>query len=131
MKQLNDTDLGLIQQEVEPGRRPEWKDTADRSPTYKSYWAQRISLAVRNGVLERNWESANGRTKVAQIVLPLSKVKNVLTELYGGPSRGNLGINKTLEKFRQRYYWLRQKRRRNMVPTVRRRCGKSRPADKE
>jgi hypothetical protein len=29
-----------ILQEVETGRRPEWKDIADRIPTNKSYWAQ-------------------------------------------------------------------------------------------
>jgi hypothetical protein len=105
-EQVNDTDIGPILQEVETGRRPEWKDIADRSPPYKSYWAQWKSLAVRNGVLKRNWESANGRSKVAQIVLPLSKVEDVLTELHGGPSRRHLGVNKTLNKIRQRYHWL-------------------------
>jgi hypothetical protein len=58
-EQLNDPDIGPILQEVETGQRPEWKDIADRSPTYKSYWAQWNSLAVTNGILERNWESIN------------------------------------------------------------------------
>jgi hypothetical protein len=40
MEQLNDPDIGPILQEVEAGQRPVWKDNADRSPTYKSYWAQ-------------------------------------------------------------------------------------------
>jgi hypothetical protein len=97
-EQLADQDVGHIPQEVEAGQRPEWKDIADRSPIYKSYWAQRKSLAVRDGVLERNWESAAGRMKTAQIVLPPSKVKEVLAELHGGPSGGHLGVNKTLDK---------------------------------
>jgi hypothetical protein len=42
----------------------------------------------------------------AQVVIPRSKVKNVLTEMHGGPSGGHLGVNKTLDKVRQRYYWL-------------------------
>jgi hypothetical protein len=104
--QLNDPDIGPILQETETGQRPEWKDIADRSPTYKSYWAQWKSLAVRNDILEHNWESANGRVTVAQIVLPWSKVKDVLTELQDEPSGGHLGINKTLNKVRQRFYWL-------------------------
>jgi hypothetical protein len=62
-EQLNDTDIEPILPEVEPGRRPEWKDIADRNPTHKSYWAQWKSLAVRNGVLECNWISANGKPK--------------------------------------------------------------------
>jgi hypothetical protein len=131
-EQLNDTDIGRILREVETGRRPEWKYIADRSPTFKSYWAQWKSLAVRNGVLERNWESANGRSKVAQIVLPRSRVEDVLTELHGGPSGGHLGINKTLNKIPQPYYWLQARTGvETWWPTVRRLCNKSWPADKE
>jgi hypothetical protein len=104
-EQLNDPDIGPILREVETGKGPGWKDIADRSPTYKTYWAQWKSLAVRNGTLERTWESANGRYQIAQIVLPRRKEKDVLTELHGGSSGGHLGDNKTLNKVRQRYYW--------------------------
>jgi hypothetical protein len=38
-EQLNNPDLGPILQEVETGQRSQWKDIADRSSTYKSYWA--------------------------------------------------------------------------------------------
>jgi hypothetical protein len=108
-EQLNDPDIESILQEAETGERQEWKDIADRSPTYKSYWAQCKSLAVRNGILERNWESANGRSQIAKIVLPRSRVKEVVTELHGGSLGGHLGVNKTLNKVRQRYYWLQTK----------------------
>jgi hypothetical protein len=91
---------------VEAGQRPQWKDIADRSPTYKSYWAQWKSLVVRDGVLERLWESVDGRTKTAQVVIPHSKVKKVLTEMHGGPSGGHFRVSKTLAKVKQRYYWL-------------------------
>jgi hypothetical protein len=95
-EQLNDPVIGPILQEVETGRRPEWKDIAGRNPVYKSCWAKWKSLAVRNGVLELNRESANGRSKVAQTALPRSKVEDVLTELPGGPSGRDLGVNNTL-----------------------------------
>jgi hypothetical protein len=29
-----------------------------------------------------------------------------MVEIHGGPSGGHLHVNKTLDKFRQRYYWL-------------------------
>jgi hypothetical protein len=108
-EQLDDPDVGPILQEVETGQRPEWKDIADRSPTYKGYWAQWKSLAVMDGVLERHWESANGQSKIGQGVLPRSRVGDVLTELHSGPSGGHLGVNKTLDKVRRRYYWLQAK----------------------
>jgi hypothetical protein len=35
-EQLNDPDLGHNLEEVEAGQQSEWKDVADRSPTYKN-----------------------------------------------------------------------------------------------
>jgi hypothetical protein len=83
---------------------PEWKGIAERSPKYKSYGVQWKSLAVRNGILERHWESADGPSDIAYTIFPRSRVTDVLTELHGGPSGGHLGVNKTLSKVRQRYY---------------------------
>jgi hypothetical protein len=53
--------------------------------------------------LERHWGSADGRSKIAQIVLRRSRVNDMLTELHGGPAGGHLGVNKTLDNVRQRY----------------------------
>jgi hypothetical protein len=39
MEQLSDHDIDPILQDIETEQRPEWKDIADRSPTYKSCWA--------------------------------------------------------------------------------------------
>jgi hypothetical protein len=41
-------------------------------------------MMVRDQVLEHHWESANGRSEIAQIVVPWSKVKEVLGGLLGG-----------------------------------------------
>jgi hypothetical protein len=51
-------------------------------------------------------QMADGITKTAQTALPRSKAKEVLAELHGGLSGGHLGVNKTLNKVRQRHYWL-------------------------
>jgi hypothetical protein len=69
-EQLDDDEMGPLLQEVEVGQRPEWKDNPERSPIYKGYWAQWKSLVVGDGVLERLWESVDGRTKTAQVVIP-------------------------------------------------------------
>jgi len=92
--------------EMEAGRRPEWKDISDRGPIYKSYWAQWKSLVLRNGLLVRHWESAVGKKKMVQVVFPHSKMKQVLVEMHGGTSGGHLGVNKSIDKVRQSYYWL-------------------------
>jgi len=106
-EQLADNDLGPLIREIEAGCRPEWRDICNRGPIYKSYWVQWKSFALRDGVLVRHWESTDGRKKTAQVVVPQSKVDEVLTELHGGASGGHLGANKTMDKVRQRYYWLR------------------------
>jgi hypothetical protein len=134
-EQLSDPNIGPILQELETGRRLGWKDIADRSPTYKSYWAQWKSLAVRNGMLERNWESANGLSQIAQIVISRRRVNYVLNELHGGPSRCHWCIDKTLNKVRQKFYWLQSRsdvenwcRERDISAASR---GQPRPTDQE
>jgi hypothetical protein len=103
---LADNNLGPLIREIEAGQHPEWRDISSWGPIYKSYWAQWESLALSDGVLVRHWEMADRKKKTAQVVIPQSKVKEVLTEMHGGTSGGHLGANKTINKFRQRYYWL-------------------------
>jgi len=81
--------------EMEAGQYPEWRDISDWGAIYKSYWALWKSLAVRDGMLEHDWESADVTNKMAQIVL---------VEMHGGTSRGHLGTNKTIDKVWQCYY---------------------------
>jgi hypothetical protein len=103
---LTDDDLGQLLQELEAGQRTEWRDISDRSPVYKLYSVEWKSLAVRDGALKLHWESADGKTRTAQIVIPRSKVTEVLAEIHEGTSGEHLGLGKTLEKARRQYYWL-------------------------
>jgi hypothetical protein len=53
-----------------------------------------------------HWESADRRSKIARIIRPRSKAKDVLAKTHSGPPGDNLGVNKTLGKITQRYCWL-------------------------
>jgi len=90
-EQMADNDLGPLIREMEAGQRPEWRDISEQGLVYKSYWAQWNSFVLKDGVLERHWESADEKEKTAQIVIPHSKVKEVLVEMHGGTSGGHLG----------------------------------------
>jgi hypothetical protein len=57
-------------------------------------------------VLEHIWERVNKQSNIAQIDLHQKKAKEVLQYLHGGSSGGYLDVSKTLNKVRQRYYWL-------------------------
>jgi len=107
---------------MEAGQRPEWGDISDRGPVYKNCWAQWNSFMLKDGVQERLWESAEGKEKTAQIVIPHSNMKEVLAEMHGDTSGGHLGVNKIIDKIRQRYYWLHL---RGDVERFRKRCDTS------
>jgi hypothetical protein len=90
--------------EVEAGQCLEWRHISDRSPIYKSYWAQLKSLAVRDGVLVHCWELTDGKKETAQIIAPRSNVKEILAEIHGGTSGGHVGAIKTIDKIQLLYY---------------------------
>jgi hypothetical protein len=64
-------------EEIEGSQCPEYNYIAYRCPTHKSYWPQwkSLSQSVRDGILERHWESADRRSKilVVRIVSPPSE----------------------------------------------------------
>ncbi|KAJ8953333.1 hypothetical protein NQ318_012128 [Aromia moschata] len=85
--------------------RPPWPDVNDKGVALKSYWAQWDSLAVEDGTLVRNWENSEGIEVKKQVLLPRSRVPEVLQEVHAGIGGGHIGTNKTLQKLRDRFYW--------------------------
>ena len=76
------------------------------SPSFKALWAQWDSLRVNNGLLKLAWESPDGRHVTMQLVIPAFRTKEVLQEMHNGGSGAHSGINKTLSKIRERFYWV-------------------------
>eukprot|EP00731_Ephydatia_muelleri_P033154 Em0025g110a len=64
-------------------------------------------LMLQDGVLYRRWEDVPGKglNKHLQFVLPKALVKTILQECHDSPSGSHLGMTKTLEKIRSRFYW--------------------------
>ena len=56
-------------------------------------------------MLYRRWENESGKVSKPLLVVPRSLVNDVLTSLHDGPTAGHLGITKTLQKVRERFYW--------------------------
>lgn len=105
--QQEDSDVGpLLKWKEENRQRPGWEEVSPESPTLKAMWVQWESLRVENGLLKRAWESADGRNVTMQLVVPKEYVPKVLEEVHGGSSGAHLGVNKTLGKVRERFYWV-------------------------
>ncbi|UYV63390.1 hypothetical protein LAZ67_2003939, partial [Cordylochernes scorpioides] len=104
--QQRDPNVGPILEWKERGNeRPSWEMISDKSPELKTLWSQWDSLSIENGLLKRIWESADGKSKTMQLVVPKVQVPNVLREIHGGVSGAHFGINKMLKKVRERFYW--------------------------
>ncbi len=104
--QLEDPDLGLLMQWKEKDRRPSWGEIASLPPSVKLYWAQWQSIVVENGLLKRILESEDGTQQKQQLLIPRKRVPDVLKLLHDDVSGGHLGVKKTTEKVRQRFYWV-------------------------
>ncbi|UYV62961.1 K02A2.6-like [Cordylochernes scorpioides] len=105
--QQRDPNVGPILEWKERGnKRPSWEMISDKSPELKTLWSQWDSLSIENGLLKRIWESADGKSKTMQLVVPKVQVPNVLREIHGGVSGSHFGINKMLKKVRERFYWV-------------------------
>ncbi|GBN24594.1 Retrovirus-related Pol polyprotein from transposon 297, partial [Araneus ventricosus] len=85
--------------------RPSWQEIAPESPATKRYWALWDSLHLKDGVLYRRWESDDGRSCRWQLILPKSRIPEVLRETHDSASGGHFGVMKTLSKTRERFYW--------------------------
>ncbi|KAJ8914093.1 hypothetical protein NQ315_014289 [Exocentrus adspersus] len=106
-EQREDPDVGDISQwKIEGKERPAWQEISNRSPTFKGYWALWDSLAIENNLLKRVWESPDGKKRNYQTILPRKRVPEVLQAVHSGVGGGHFGINKTLDKVRERFYWL-------------------------
>ncbi|GFW52474.1 retrovirus-related Pol polyprotein from transposon 297 [Trichonephila clavipes] len=94
--QMADPDIKLLIEFMESSsNKPSWQDISAYSPTTKQYWALWNSLHLRDGVLYRKFESEDGKTFRWQLVLPRSRIPEVLKELHGSPTGGHFGVMKT------------------------------------
>ncbi|GFU89327.1 retrovirus-related Pol polyprotein from transposon 412 [Trichonephila clavipes] len=104
--QMADPDIKpLIEFMESSSNKPSWQDISAYSPTTKQYWALWNSLHLRNGVLYRKFESEDGKTFRWQLVLPRSRIPEVLKELHGSPTGGHFSVMKTLHRVRERFFW--------------------------
>ncbi|GBL81222.1 Transposon Ty3-I Gag-Pol polyprotein [Araneus ventricosus] len=95
----------ILERKLNSEDRPSWQEIALESPATKRYWALWDSLHLKDGVLYRKWESDDGSSCRWQLILPKSRIQEVLRETHDSTSGGHFGVMKTLSKTRERFYW--------------------------
>ena len=75
----------------------------------QTLWHQRKQLILKDGILFRLWKDIPGGSlnQRLQLIVPKHLVAEILVKLHNSPVGGHLGMKKTLEKVRQRFYWVR------------------------
>jgi len=104
-EQLNDPDISIFLLGKEVDTRPMWQAVASKGMAAKIYWSYWDSLQVQNGILYKRWETPNLKNTIIQLIVPKTRIKQILEEAHDSRSGGHFGINKTLEKIRKRFYW--------------------------
>ncbi|GBM52960.1 Retrovirus-related Pol polyprotein from transposon 412 [Araneus ventricosus] len=94
-----------MEKKLNPTDRPFWQEICPESPETKRYWALWNSLHLKDRVLYRMWESDDGCSCRWQLILPKSRIPEVLRGTHDGASGGHFGVMKTLSKTRERFYW--------------------------
>lgn len=60
---------------------------------------------MRDGALYRAWETPAGDKVVPQLILPKQLRREAFDQLHSTPTAGHMGVNKTVDRLRQRFYW--------------------------
>ncbi|GBN63376.1 hypothetical protein AVEN_265043-1 [Araneus ventricosus] len=95
----------ILEKKLNSADRPSRQQIVPESPATKRYWALWDSLHLKDGVLYRKWESDDGSFCRWQLILPKSRIPEVLRETHESASGGHFGVMKTLSKTRERFYW--------------------------
>ena len=77
----------------------------------QALWNQRHSLKLVDGILYRQWKDLpnGGVNAKLQLVILQHIISDVMNQVHDSPMGGHMGIAKTLEKLRQRFYWVKQR----------------------
>ena len=104
--QLEDPNIQPVLEALQGDKKPSRDETAAlpfKAKVLLEHWDQ---LEVRDGILYRRWESADGNTTRWRFVLPRSLISDVLQDLHSSVMAGHLGMTKTLQKVQERFYWV-------------------------
>jgi len=103
--QLVDSTLGPLLRGREAGEKPSPEQLGSLSRSSRHLLQLWEQLVVSEGVLCRQFESADGSSSTLQIVVPTALREEVLSELHEGAVGGHFGFDKTLARLKERFYW--------------------------
>ncbi|CAC5407930.1 unnamed protein product [Mytilus coruscus] len=105
-QQIEDEDIGKIFAAFESGpQKPPWESISSGTSALKTLWGQWDRLEMHGGVLYRRFETNIGQAARKQMIVPKSRTQELLHYFHDVPSAAHLGVDKTLEKLKNGFYW--------------------------
>ena len=101
--QLNDPKLRPVMGWLESKRTPSSQELYIESPFTKKLWENRNMLVLRNGVLYYEWIDVVHNRFL--FVVPSSCKDEVMRFCHDLKSSGHMGIDKSIQKTKQSFYW--------------------------
>jgi len=104
-KQQEDRDISVMLELMQSSQvKPPWEAVALSSRNGKTLWAQWSLLAVKEGLLKRRFESADGKTVWWQAVMPASLRTEFIQIAHGGMTGVHFGRRRTAAAIQSRAY---------------------------
>ena len=109
--QREDADLSPLHDRFDNGTRPSRKEAAALSPATRKYWLNWENISRKKGILYQNWISTNKKIPdVVQVLIPHVLKREILVSYHDAILAAHLGVNKTVSKLKQRFYWYNMKK---------------------
>jgi len=106
VEQQKDPDVSfIIKLNEKDDAKPSWEAVALASHDVKTLWAQWPRIAIKDGLLKRRFEAANGLSSYWQVVIPTSLCNEFVSFAHGGMTGGHLGRRLTSAAIQSRAYW--------------------------
>ena len=85
--------------------RDSWEAVETSDMSTRHLWSQAQTLEIKNGVLYRRYEWADGTAEHYQILVPRSLRPEFLHYLHADVTSGHFGVRRTQEKCLKYAYW--------------------------
>ena len=104
--QIIDPVLEKVHEWVSAGSRPTREEAASLSPAQRCLWLNWESLRLVEGVMYYFWEGIKLReTTPLKLLVPAALKGEILHHCHNTLFAAHLGVRKTYERVRQRFYW--------------------------
>lgn len=103
--QQNDPDIKIVYQWVTQNQRISHAEVSKLSPAIRHYWHLSNSLCIVDNVLCKKFYRRCDSDEHLQIIVPQSLRGTILKHMHDSLMGGHLGVNKTYNKLKQRFYW--------------------------